>query len=110
MVSFIWGGNTGIATPEELAHRRRAARDMIRSSTEQVAQNPWEGLAQIARAISGNYADYRAGQEEEKGRASAHEAYRPIAEAMANKTSPTGEQINAALSNPWMNDGQKMIA
>lgn len=107
---YIFGAGTGVATPEELVHRRRWAQAMIRSGTERTPQNPWEGLASIARAVSGSYTNFKADQEEEMGRAGADEAYRPIANALVSSSKPTGDQLNAALSNPWMSEGQKMIA
>lgn len=78
MISYIFGGNTGVATPEDLASRRRWAQAMIRSGTERTPQDPWEGLVSIARAISGNYADYKAGQEETKQRGAADERFNAL--------------------------------
>ena len=109
MQSYIFGGNTGIATPEELEERRRWARAMVQSGMQGGSKNVSEGLGNIARALSGNYASVRADEEQAKGIASAGSAYRPIAEAVVNKSTPSGEDLNAALANPWMSDGQKLI-
>lgn len=83
MAGFIWGGNTGIATPEELANRRRWAQAMIQIGTEKTPQDPWEGLASIAHAVSGNYADYKAGQEETKQRGAASDRFNALFQSSA---------------------------
>lgn len=68
MQSYIFGKPGLAATPEELARRRSMAQAMIRSGTEQTPQDPWDGLAAVARAVSGNYADYKLGQQEAANR------------------------------------------
>lgn len=74
---FIFGAGTGV-TPEELANQRRWAQAMIRSGTERTPQDPWEGLASLARAVSGNYADFKAGEEETKQRGGAADRFNSL--------------------------------
>lgn len=90
MAGFIFGGNTGIATPEELANRRRWAQTMIRSGTERTPQDPWEGIASIARVLSGNFADYRARQEETKQRGAADSRFSALFKSSATPAASAG--------------------
>lgn len=110
MAGFIWGGNTGIATPEELAYRRRAAQAMIQSGTERTPQDPWEGLASLARAVSGNYADYKTGQEETEQRGAATDRFKALFQpqqtaAMPAATDGTAPKITPVAYSPDQQTG-----
>lgn len=92
MVGYIFGGNTGISSPEELANRRRMAQTLMRNSTERIPQNPWEGLALIANALGGNYSDYKLRQEEEKNRGAADSSFKSILARMTNNGTPISSE------------------
>lgn len=108
MAGYVFGGATGI-TPEELARRRRSAEALIQNGIESEPRNIWDGLGSIAQALSGSLAYNRIAAREKEGLAGAEAAFRPIATAFANSTKPSSDELNAALSNPWMNDGQKLL-
>lgn len=107
MQGFVFGGNTGIEGPEELASRRKVAEALMRSGTQGAPRSLGQGLTAVAQALSGRWAYNRLEGEEAAGRASAESAYKPISDALSNKTVPSGEDLNSAIANPWLNDSQK---
>lgn len=101
---FVWAGNTGqIATPQQAEDARRAAAALA-SSRSKVAQNGWEGLAQLANAWSERGWRDEAAKAEQEGAASA-------AAAIAGITPNSGfDEIAAALANPWLSQPQSTVA
>lgn len=89
MAGYVFGGNTGV-TPEDLVRQRRWAQMMRQSVADDRPQNAWDGIGSIARALSANYADYRAQQQEDKGRAGANETFRSIASLLSDNGNATG--------------------
>lgn len=109
MVSYIWGGNTGVATPDELAYRRRAAQGLLQSATAEPSRTLGQGIAAIAKALSGNYADYKLGQEETANRKAADDRVRalfaPASSASSDATvSPSRSDAGAWLNQRLQND------
>lgn len=101
---FVWAGNTGqIATPQQAEDARRAAAALA-ASRSKVAQNGWEGLAQLANAWSERGWRDEAAKAEQEGAASA-------AAAIAGITPASGfEDIASALANPWLSQPQSTVA
>ncbi|MBK1870075.1 hypothetical protein [Taklimakanibacter albus] len=71
MVSFIFGGNSGIKSPEELEQRRALARQLVVHSATQQPKNAWEGLGAIADAIGYRVERNRLDEAETKQRGAA---------------------------------------
>lgn len=71
MASYIFDPSRG-ETPDTLAKKRRVAEALLASSTERMPQNGWEGLAAVARAISGRMGMNAVAKDEAAGRASAN--------------------------------------
>lgn len=109
MGGFLFGGNTGIRSPEELAQRRALARQAMARSTGETPQNVWQGLNSVAEAIGQRVERNRLDEAEAAGQKSAESAYAPIAQALANKQTPDAVAVTNALSNPWLNDGQRDV-
>lgn len=109
MVGYLFGGNTGIRSPEELAQRRAMARQVMARSAGETPQNVWQGLNSIAEAIGQRVERNRLDEAEAAGQKSAESAYAPIAQALANKQTPDAIAVTNALSNPWLNDGQRDV-
>lgn len=109
MVGFLFGGNTGIRSPEELARRRAMARQVMARSAGETPQNVWQGLNSIAEAIGQRVERNRLDEAEAAGQKSAESAYAPIAQALAIKQTPDAVAVTNALSNPWLNDGQRDV-
>jgi muramidase (phage lysozyme) len=102
MAGFIFGSGTSARTPEELARQRRWAQVMRQSVAEERPQNVWDGIGSIAKALSANFADYKAQQEEDAGRRSASDKFRSIFSSFSNdgntsgsSTLPEGARIDA---------------
>ena len=101
MAGFVWGNGGKITTPQEAARQRAIAEALL---PKQVADNPWEGLSQLAGGFTAGQLNNRAAEAEAAGQASA-------AEALA-KLGPQATQsdIIAALSNPWTSQPQASVA
>lgn len=106
-MDFIFGGNTGIQSPEALAKRRDLARAIQARNATSMPKNLWEGLGSVADAIGARIENSRLDKAEAEGKASAEAAYAPITEALVNKAMPSGDALNEASSNPWLNDTQQ---
>lgn len=51
MTGFIFGGNTEVSSPQELAERRSLARAIMARPAGQTPKNIWEGLNSLSEAI-----------------------------------------------------------
>ncbi len=101
---FIWEGNTGSIRTPGGARDARATAAALAAGRQKVASNGWEGLSQIANALSERAWRDEATAAEEAGAASA-------AEALAGITPESDfSSIANALSNPWISDSQSTIA
>ncbi|MFZ5676310.1 MAG: phage tail tip lysozyme [Pseudomonadota bacterium] len=113
MAGYIFGAGTGAATPEALAARRRWAQAMIHSGTERTPQDPWEGLASLARAISGSYSNFKADQEEAENRRAAggrfDDLFQPKDMVVAAPYSPGGQTGYRALANTMPKPNEKGV-
>jgi len=78
MVGFIFGGNTGIRSPDELEQRRALARQAMAQSAGRVPQNVWEGLNSIAEAIGQRVERSRLDQAEATGRGAATDRFNAL--------------------------------
>lgn len=110
MLNYIFGGRTGINSPQELARRREQQRAIQARSAGRLPQDPWDGLNAIASAISGRVENNRLDEAESRGKAAGESAYAPIAQALAGKGTPDIGTLTGALSNEWLNPGQRSIA
>jgi hypothetical protein len=101
---FVWTGNTGqVGTPQQAQSAREVAA-LLAQGRQKVAQNGWEGLAQLSNAWAERGWRDQAAQAEEAGIKSA-------AEALAGITPQSGfSDIAGALSNPWLSQPQSTIA
>lgn len=101
---FVWEGNTGGIRTPGAARDARSAAAALAAGRQKVASNGWEGLSQIASALSERAWRDEATAAEEAGAASA-------AEALAGITPESDfSSIANALSNPWISDSQSTIA
>lgn len=107
MVSLIFGGNTGIRSPEDLLQRRRAQEALMRSSADERPHTLGEGIAAIARAISGRWGYDALAKEEGRNRDAASARFdalfRPGGAIATDRTgSPDLSAFAQAYSDPWM--------
>jgi hypothetical protein len=102
MAGFIFGGKTGIATPEELARRRDLVRAIRTRNGGAVAQDPWEGLNAVADAIGGRLEESRISDAEAAGRQGADEKFQKYLQGGLGST-PQADVI----SDPWMSESQR---
>ncbi len=110
MLNYIFGGRTGISSPQELAQRREMERAIQARRAGRMPQDPWEGLNSIAQAIGGRVEENRLSAAEARGRAAGESAYAPIAQALAGKGTPEFGTLTGALSNEWLSPDQRLIA
>lgn len=83
MVSFIFGGNTAIKSPEELEQRRALARQLVARSAAQQPKNAWEGLGAIADAIGYRVERNRLDAAETKQRGAADSRFNALFQSAA---------------------------
>lgn len=110
MDGFIFGGNTGIQSPEALA-KRRALADAIRArNADNVPKNIWEGLNSATTDILGAIESNRLNKAEAEGKASAVAAYQPVIDALKSGKQVGNDVLLGALGNEWGNEGQRRVA
>jgi hypothetical protein len=100
MVGYIFGGNTGVATPEELAYRRRAAQALIDSGTQGGSRNAIEGLGAIAKALSGSWAYNRISEREKEGKAGATDRFNALFQPKDADITPASYSPNEQTGAP----------
>lgn len=110
MLNYIFGGRTGVSSPQELAQRRELARTIKARNLGKVPHDLWEGLNAIASAIGGRVEGARLEEAEVEGKASAQSAFAPITQALMNNSSPDKAALIGTLSNEWLNPGRRSIA
>lgn len=101
MVDFIFGGNTGIATPEDLAKRRQLVQAIKARNAGRVPKDPWEGLNAIADALGGRIEETRTNNAEAAGRSGADEQFKKFLTDAPGAVPPTD-----MFSNPWLSKNQ----
>lgn len=74
--TFIFGGDTGVDTPQELARKRAIVHALM--SSQRAPRNVGEGLSALGDGIVANVLNRRADAAEQAGQASAAEAMNPI--------------------------------
>lgn len=74
MVGFIFGGNTGVSSPQEL-ERRRAIAEMLATGASRAPKDVGEGLTAIGQALSFRMMDRRNRKDAEAGRAQGDKAF-----------------------------------
>lgn len=94
---FIFGGNTGVATPQQLKRLRAVAEAL--NGNNRTPRNLGEGLSAIGEALLYRSTIGRADKMEEEGRASASSAMDPILKALGGDTPSPAEtsKVGAAL-------------
>lgn len=102
MVDFIFGGNTGITTPEELASRRELVRAIKARNAGAVSQDPWEGLNALADAVGGRIEESRIKDAEIAGRRRADEKFERYIQGGLGSPPPAD-----VISDPWMSENQR---
>lgn len=102
MMDFIFGGDTGITTPEDLARRRELVRAIRARNAGAVSQDPWEGLNAVADAIGGRIEESRINKAEVAGRGGADEKFRKYLQGGLSSPPPAD-----VISDPWMSEGQR---
>ena len=102
MMDFIFGGDTGIATPEDLARRRELVQAIRARNAGAVAQDPWEGLNAVADAIGGRIEESRINKAEAAGRYGADEKFKRYIQGGLGSPPPAD-----MISDPWMSESQR---
>lgn len=74
-MGFIFGGSTGISSPEELERRRALARAVVARQTKQAPTNFWDGLNFVTESIGQRVEQNRLNKAESEGRAGAEVKY-----------------------------------
>jgi hypothetical protein len=101
--TFQWGPGGRAMTPREVAESRAVAQALA-GQRSKVAQNPWEGIAQVANAWSERQWREQAAAAEEAGTAEAAGLFGGL-----TSSSPQADII-AALNTPWASDTQSSVA
>lgn len=100
---FIYGGNTGINSPEELARARMLAEALL--GPQRPAQNVGEGLAVVGQAIRGRREMNAVNRASNAGAESAQSAIaKALGGAGAFPSAPAGPSATAAPSTPYAGD------
>lgn len=121
LLSFIFGREADVASPQDLSRRRAIVRALMQRNTTQAPKTLWDGLNAIAGAIGARMADNRLDTAEANarkganarfnaifdGRAEAGLPRRPAWSAPSGSFSPTLADV---LSDPWLSDEQRSIA
>ena len=97
---FIFGGNTGVASPKELKRLRALAEAL--AGPARAPQNVGEGLAAIGDALLYRSTMKKADAMEKEGEESANKAFSPILDALSGKSAPasSGKVAEALFGNP----------
>jgi hypothetical protein len=101
--TFQWGPGGRAMTPREVAEARAVAQALA-GQRSKVAQNPWEGIAQVANAWSERQWREQAAAAEEAGMAEAGGLFGGL-----TSSSPQADII-AALNTPWASETQSSVA
>lgn len=100
---FVWGQGGQKLSPQEAARQREMAKALMGQNST-VAQNPWEGIAQVARATTGTVLDGRADAAEAEGRAE-------LAQLLAGVGPDTDiATLMSVYGNGWANPQEQAIA
>lgn len=87
-MGFIFNQNAG-ETPETIARKRMIAQAMQQQGTDTSAiQHPLQGVARIAQALSGNWANSRLDKAEKQGRAGASDNFARVMAALTQGGAP----------------------
>lgn len=100
---FIWGQGGEKVSPQEAARQREMAQAVLGQNSS-VASNPWEGLAQVARATTSTVLGGRASEAERIGQEEAA--------AIFGGLGPDSDlaSLLSAAQTPWASPEQKAIA
>jgi hypothetical protein len=109
-MSYIFGGNTGLRTPEELERRRELARAIMARNMARQPKNLWEGLNTLAGAIGARVEQGRLDKAEAEGTASAGAAFAPLREALAKRQAQSMDAVARAMVHPWASEAQRELA
>lgn len=103
MQPFIWGQGGEKVTPQMAARQREMASALF-GQNQGMADNGWEGLAQVARAFTGTQLNNRADEAERIGREEAA--------ALFGQLDPTSDlsTIMSMAGNEWATDSERAIA
>lgn len=74
-MSYIFGGNTGVASPEELKRRRALAEALVARNVARAPQNIGEGIAALGGGLAARALLNRVSEQEKAGRIGALDAY-----------------------------------
>lgn len=83
---FIFGGDTGVSTPQELARKRALVQAIL--SSQRNPRNVGEGLLALGDGIAANMLNGRADKAEKAGMESANSAFAPILESLGVSGTP----------------------
>lgn len=102
---FVWQGNTGgIKSPAQVERERQMAEALL--APKQVAQNGWEGISQLAQAVSGTVQRNRADEATQAGQ----EKAAALLGGINSSSSP--DALIQALTSPeaaWLSPAQSQI-
>jgi hypothetical protein len=69
-----------------------------------------DGINNLVAAISSRILQSQLDKDQAMGQQSAKASFAPLIEALKKRETPTADKVAAALSNPWINPGQRSIA
>jgi hypothetical protein len=113
IAAFLWGNGGERLTPEEVAHRRRAASEL--AAQDIPGMGHW--AAALNQGLTGFFSGREAGAARE-GERLGREGFQtqwdsvfgdPVAGALASGAMPDMSQLYALASDPWGNDSQRSI-
>lgn len=103
MVSYIFGGDTGL-TPEDIKRQREIAAALAQTSTP---SNVGEGWGAIMRGLAGGFLNMRARSAETAGRKMATDQFTPILEALRNPSTRKATTDNVTTTTPDFSEDAK---
>lgn len=93
--SYIFGGSTGIETPQELARKREIVDALVANSLNRAPQTFGEGLTAIGNALAGRIQNKRLAEKEEQARTEASSQFQAITGQLMGQPQPSGNSGQA---------------
>lgn len=109
-MDFSLFGNDSIKSPEQLSERRALVRALMARQMSQRPRDMWDGVNNLVGAVSSRVAQSQLDNAEKEGQATAETGFAPLIAALRKKQSPDAATLAGALSNPWLNPGQRSVA
>jgi hypothetical protein len=108
-MDFNLFGNDSIKSPEQLSEHRALVRALMMRQLNQRPRDMWDGINNLVGAVSSRFAQNQLDKIEAEGQAGAEAGFAPLIEALRKKQVPDTATVANALTNPWLNPGQRTV-